>query len=175
MPQPTYTLTQYMIIQIQIREVVDNEVFRRTPLVMQTIFKHFEVMLEINHTSKRKVLSSFYDVDNNSVFDTPWDDALEQKLENAKKEINEGSFKLNKETDLRIMAQLVLDFFESLKEPTISRTTVSHLSNQVHTGMSSQEILHDQLEGGYIVPRDPTKVDYSNNAENQQIRVGSVG
>lgn len=171
LPQPTFTLTQYMTKQLQIREVVDNEVLRRTPLVMQVVLRHLEALIESNHTSKTKILCSFYDVENEDVFGNAWSDASEVRLQTAKLEINSGKYDVRKETDTRIMAQLVLDFFESLKESTISRVTVSHLSKQVHTGMSSQEILQDHLDGGYTVPRDPSKVDYD-YIETQQVRIG---
>lgn len=161
MPQPAYTLTQYMTIQLQIREVIDNEVIRRTPFMMQIVLRNLEALIESNHTSKIKILCSFFDLDNNQVFDTPWTEAKDKRLELAKTEINDGTYDVRKETDTRVMAQLMLDFFENLKDQAISLLTVNHLSKQVQTGMSSQEILHDHLDGGYTVPRDPSKVDSS--------------
>ena len=157
-PQPVHTLSQHMTIQIQIRKVVDNQVLMRTPLVIEIVLKHLEALVDSNHFSKKKIFASFYDLDNQSTFGKVWDDLAEIKLKSLKEEINAGSVKVFHEPDTRVVVQLMLDFIESLKEPAISRTTVSHLAKQVNTGMSSHEILNDQLSGHYLIPRDPSMV-----------------
>ena len=160
-PKPTYTLTQCMTIQLQIRKIVENPILMRTPLIIEMVLKHLEGLADSNHISKKKIFSSFYDLDNHTTFEGVWDDLMEVRLKTIKDLINKGSFQVYQESDTRILVQLMLDFLESLKEPAISRTTVSHLSKQVNSGLSSHDILSDQLAGGYLVPRDPTTVDLS--------------
>lgn len=151
-----------MIVQTQIRKIVDDKVVLKTPLIVEVVLKHFEALALSNHISKKKILSSFYDLDNQDTFEGVWDDILEHRLKNLKLQINAGSVKVYQEQDTRVIAQLMLDFIESLKEPAISRTTVSHLTEQVNAGMSSLDILNDQLAGGNLMPRDPSTVRLCN-------------
>ena len=136
--EPVFTLTQYMIVQLKIRKIVDNPLLMRTPDIMEIVFKHFEGLVQANHTSRRKLLSSFYDLNNIDTFEKEWDGDLERDLTETKNEINVGKFRVDRLTDTRVHAQLVIEFIETLREPAISRTTVSHLANQVNVGMSSQ-------------------------------------
>lgn len=154
--QPTYTLSQYMAVQIQISLVKETELLRRTPEIVDSILSHLEALIESNHISKKKILLSFYALENEA-FGTSWDVHCENTLKTAKDDINIGKFQASRFVDSRVLVQILLDFLESLKEPAISRTTVAHLGTQVNSGISSQEILHEQLEAPHPTPRDPSK------------------
>lgn len=157
--QPTYTLSQYMTVQLQISLVKESEILRRTPEVVEIILRHLEALIETNHISKKKILLSFYSLDS-EVFEKAWDLECENSLNKAKEEIDVGKFQASHYNDSRVLAQLLLEFLESLKEASISKTTIAHLGRQVNIGMSSQEIIHGQLEAQLVTPRDPsTKIN----------------
>lgn len=157
-PLPKYTLGQFITTQMLINTIDANEETRRTPGILNQIFKQLEILFEGHILSVEKILSSFYDLDNASIFESKWNQEQEVKLQKMKEIINNGEFKINKQTEPRILCQTVLDFLESLAEPAISLETVSHLSKLTQIGLRSREIVEDQLSNQLRAPRDYTLV-----------------
>lgn len=131
---------------MSINPIEKNEIVRRTPEIIHLILRQLEVLFETHLLSATKILSSFYNLDDPELFDNPWEEENEVKLQKTKKMINEGDFKISKQRDTRIMCQVVLDFLEDLTQPALSNITVQHLSQLTEQGLNSQEILHTNFD-----------------------------
>ena len=163
-PSPKFTLSQYVTQQMNIMPVHPNEIDRRTPEVVRLILTQLEMIKLSKVISTEKILASFYDLNNLENFEKAWDDSYEKTILATKKNIDDGEFKVSKETDTRVLCQILLDFLEHLLEPAISEITISQLSRLVNSGLSSHDILSDQLGGssrGIPVIREGHKVDPS--------------
>ena len=142
---PSFSLSQYITQQMLIRPILSNELDRRTPELIRSILKQLEMLKLSKLFSTEKILASFYDLDNSEFFESVWNETSEKRVAYLKSSINEGIFKVSQETDTRVLCQILLDYLENLTEPAISELTISHLSKITHNGMSSQEILTNQL------------------------------
>jgi hypothetical protein len=142
-----------------IRPVLSSETDRRSPELVRLILTQLEMIKLSNNLSTDKILASFYDLENPELFEEKWNHTFEKKVASLKVAINSGEFKVSQETDTRVLCQLLLDFFEELVEPAISELTISNLSRLTHSGMSSHEILNDQLAHDKLsTPRDAHSV-----------------
>lgn len=138
---------------MKITPVQPDEAERRIPKLLNLILTQLEVLKISRMYSTEKILASFHDLDNKDYFEHKWDDFLETKLQQVKERVNKNEFKVSEETELRVLAQLVIDFLEGLSEPAISQVTINQLSKLTMSGMKSQEILEKQLMGETISDR----------------------
>lgn len=122
-----------------------REDLRRSPKLVKLILQWSNNLLRSHAVRAEKILAGFFDVDN-EMFDKPWDAQDEKNLESIKEDINSGTFSISKQVDTRLMAQLMLDFLESLTEPAVSEITIQKLSVLVGQGMKSREIINNALE-----------------------------
>lgn len=136
-------------IQMDIERIEPDELKRRTPKLVESVFSKFEALLSSNTLSTKKILKSFYDLDNPRIFDSPWGEEHEVKLQALKELVNEDKFHQSKETDIRVYTQLLMDFFEDLSESVVSQGTVEGLKNVVeeHSNSNKGPDSHRSLTG----------------------------
>jgi hypothetical protein len=155
---PRYNLQEFMGVQMLINNIDENEITRRVPHIVSICMKHFENLIESQHMSRKRILCSFYDLNNKSIFEDNWGEQEERRLRNMKDIINDNRFIVSKQTDTRILAMAIIDFLESLTEPAISEHTVENLSIQIKKGVTSTEIITDALNHQLVVPRQASNV-----------------
>lgn len=142
---PRYSLSQLISIQMGISPMELREDVRRSPKIVKLILQWSNNLLRSHAVRAEKILAGFFDIDN-EIFEKPWSAVDEKSLEGIKQEINNGTFSISKQVDTRLMAQLMLDFLESLTEPAISEITIQKLSVLVGQGIKSREIITNTLE-----------------------------
>lgn len=138
-------MSQLITIQMGISPMELREDLRRSPKLVKLILQWSNNLLRSHAVRAEKILAGFFDVDN-EMFDKPWTAQDENNLESIKQDINSGTFSISKQVDTRLMAQLMLDFLESLTEPAVSEVTIQKLSVLVGQGMKSREIINNALE-----------------------------
>jgi hypothetical protein len=106
-----------------------DSLLNRTPRIVSLVLSHLKTLLLSNVVSKRKILSSFYNPDDGQLFGEIWTKSAELRLCEAKEEINKGEYLPSKESDIRILSQGILDFFEELSAPALSENTLLQFGN----------------------------------------------
>ena len=130
--------------------VVPEKRVQRTPKLIDTLLTHLEnLTLELG---KLKVLHAFYDLDNSEYYQDLWGNQHEKKLQSTKEMINNQTFNVSKQSDVRILVQVFLDFLDSLVEPAVSSGTVAQVIGFVRKGMSAQEILDQSPSRSSVLP-----------------------
>ena len=127
-----------------IRTIETNEFIRRTPEIVQIILDRFEVLFENNYLPAKKILTSFYDVDNVEYFEKPWGEIDDFTLGALKEIINADDFRVSRHTDTRILSQVLLDFLDNISGPAISEHTVDQLFS-ITVGKNSNDGLISDL------------------------------
>lgn len=131
--------------QVKISPIIKDNKERQVPIIITKILQNYKILVESNQIENDRIKYSFYDLDN-KVFKKNWDIQLEKELKEAKKSYNElGYLRFSEISDIRIKIQLLFDFFEGLKEPAISQSTIDSLnkliSNKIGQNSKSNESL----------------------------------
>lgn len=118
------TPTEADLMQSYVDRVENKEV----PALVNAILSRLELLLHDNHCSAESLLKSFFDLNDKNVFERPWTHASEGQLLASKNKANESSNWLAQVNDPRLLAQILLDYLESLSAPPIcSENTVNTL------------------------------------------------
>lgn len=130
---PKYNLSHYVNCQMELFTQQPDNLLSRSPRVVTMILSHLKTLHVSNVVSKKKILASFYDLNDSELFDQHWGPNLETRLSAAKEAINKEEYLPSKESDVRILSQCLLDFLESLTTPAVSENTLGHFERQEET------------------------------------------
>lgn len=127
---PKYNLSHYVNCQMELFTQKPDNLLSRSPRVVTMILSHLKTLHVSNVVSKKKVLASFFDLNDSELFEHSWGPNLEARLSAAKESINLEDYLPSKESDVRILSQCLLDFLESLSPPAVSEHTLSQFEKQ---------------------------------------------
>ena len=124
---PKYNLSHYVNCQMELFTQQTDSLLSRSPKVVTMLLSHLKTLHISSVVTKKKILSSFYNLDDKQLFDSPWDSTLELRLSLAKECFNKGEYQPSKESDIRILSQCLLDFLEGLASPALSQNTLDQM------------------------------------------------
>lgn len=153
---PTYSLSQYIQIQITCNIVSDSddEMLRRTPFIISKILSRLELLSKNRSISDDKIMCSFFDLNNSYHFDQIWSNLQENKLQSLKRIVNQNEFKISEATDIRVLSQLLLDFLENFSHTAISSKTIDYLTKTLNSGTAPHQLLQMRFAELNLLPSD---------------------
>lgn len=117
---PIKTIEHLVECQNRVLFGKDKSKARDVPIVMYKIFSKLEELIVQKQVTAEECVCCFYDLENKQHFKDAWSILFDNELNRVKDQFNQHIFDLGYVSDLRILCQAVLDFFEELPKAAIS-------------------------------------------------------
>eukprot|EP01017_Pseudomicrothorax_dubius_P047948 TRINITY_DN8655_c0_g1_i1.p1 TRINITY_DN8655_c0_g1~~TRINITY_DN8655_c0_g1_i1.p1 ORF type:complete len:436 (+),score=90.54 TRINITY_DN8655_c0_g1_i1:242-1549(+) len=113
------------------RKVLDGEervTIGNLPVELHHLEDRLLTLLDTHVLSDKEVLYGFIDPSNREVYASEWGSAQEEQLLSLKADLDEHRFQFSKYTDVRVLCQCYLDFFEALSYAVLTPELVRQIS-----------------------------------------------
>ncbi|KAL4467270.1 hypothetical protein ABPG72_010077 [Tetrahymena utriculariae] len=127
---------------------------RYQPHIMYQILNRLEFLLENNKINASQLCHSFYDIDNKDIFGNhQWSNIQEQQISQLKEQINTFQWQFSHFSDVRVLSQVLLDFFDQKNLQVIKNESAIKLNEYFQESKSIEIVFADesivQLLGRY--------------------------